>query len=602
MAGRKRHRNSRDGKRSTRSRADSHPASIREPDLFGTVRDALADPTPASMLSYVSMMLYAAEPPRAFPFADPAPSDGPRVSLGELASMFIDVPAPETSAVLAVIAELVVDEQLIRARVRRELATRPSLEPAWLGGLSEFTVHRAVRMRDALGDGDDVLLGVRVPGGGDFTCLVYLDHNIGSMVKDAFAVPEALDDVVVRLQSMSNDPDVQFEDIDLDDARACIEHGIHRAAITYPPIESETWPAVRPLIQWLIRRLPEGGSLAESREWTEEALTQLANGFFGSPDGNALDDRDHRELLDSILWYGTDYGSGDPLRWGPVRIEILLADWIPRKIVASAEYLAKAPDLLRAFIRFAHAEVGLRPASTDTALNAVDACEPFYQEVIRGPRPQGAAAVLDSLGVNPQDGYDTFDGERLSDVPVAQWGLDKLARQVGGPDLLTSLDDVPLPDEDFRWDGVPEDIVARVEEVLSLVDECCVVMLDVEYRTACRRLLARVSSRGPHVFRRNAKPEMSAAAVVWMIGRVNDVFNPYQKEFKVKTLMSYFGLNGSASTRAKAMLEAAEIDTDAYDLALGSPDYLVAARRRRIIVSHNRYRAMADGDVKNLDR
>ncbi|QGK48821.1 hypothetical protein [Mycobacterium intracellulare] len=84
--------------------------------------------------------------------------------------------------------------------------------------------------------------------------------------------------------------------------------------------------------------------------------TRHTDRFFTSPDGARLDDPDRRDLLESLLWYGTDYGPGDPLRWSPVRVEILLDDWIPRKIVAPVRYLAKAPELLRAFIRFAHAE------------------------------------------------------------------------------------------------------------------------------------------------------------------------------------------------------------------------------------------------------
>jgi hypothetical protein len=36
-----------------------------------------------------------------------------------------------------------------------------------------------------------------------------------------------------------------------------------------------------------------------------------------------------------------------------VAVEILLADWIPRKIVADVAYLSNAPELLRAFIRSA---------------------------------------------------------------------------------------------------------------------------------------------------------------------------------------------------------------------------------------------------------
>ena len=68
------------------------------------------------------------------------------------------------------------------------------------------------------------------------------------------------------------------------------------------------------------------------------------------------------------------------------------------KIVAPAEYLAKAPDLLRAFIRFAHADVGLRSDLTDETLAAIDAWEPEYQQTIRSPRPQGPAALLAALG------------------------------------------------------------------------------------------------------------------------------------------------------------------------------------------------------------
>lgn len=48
-----------------------------------------------------------------------------------------------------------------------------------------------------------------------------------------------------------------------------------------------------------------------------------------------------------------------------MKAEILFDDWIPRKIMAPAKYLAKAPDLLRVFIRFAHAETGLWSDLTD---------------------------------------------------------------------------------------------------------------------------------------------------------------------------------------------------------------------------------------------
>ena len=80
-------------------------------------------------------------------------------------------------------------------------------------------------------------------------------------------------------------------------------------------------------------------------------------------------------------------------------MEILLADWIPRKIVAGPGYLIKAPALLRAFIRFCYAERGIRPALTEQTLAAVGKYEPDYQRVIRSPRPQGPMALLAAMGV-----------------------------------------------------------------------------------------------------------------------------------------------------------------------------------------------------------
>lgn len=71
-----------------------------------------------------------------------------------------------------------------------------------------------------------------------------------------------------------------------------------------------------------------------------------------------------------------------------------------------------------------------------------------------------------------------------------------LALDVGDHAQLDRLDDNPLPDEPFRWDRIPDDVRARVHDVLALTDGCCEKLLDLEYRTACRRVLARIAVRG----------------------------------------------------------------------------------------------------------
>ena len=59
------------------------------------------------------------------------------------------------------------------------------------------------------------------------------------------------------------------------------------------------------------------------------------------------------------------YSTGHPYRWSTVRVEMLLTDWVPRKIVADAPYLAKLPDLLRAYIRYCHEREGIRADLTE---------------------------------------------------------------------------------------------------------------------------------------------------------------------------------------------------------------------------------------------
>jgi hypothetical protein len=83
----------------------------------------------------------------------------------------------------------------------------------------------------------------------------------------------------------------------------------------------------------------------------------------------------------------------------------------------------------------------------------------------------------------------------------------------GGRPWRRGLDDAPLPDEPFDWTGIPDDFHDKVAEVLALCDRCCDELLDVEYRTACRRLLARSAAGDPAVFRRRAGSGTAAAAI-----------------------------------------------------------------------------------------
>jgi len=556
-------------------------------DLLADVRHRLASDEPVDLLAYVSTLLAAIDPRGESPFERERAGGPERATLPTLLESLAEVVLPETTALLATLAELGPDE-LTRARARRALAARPHQLPDWLARLGETSVYTAVESTHVLGDGDNVLLGARLPGH-ELTVLIYIDHNLGTVVKDAFPAPSPINEVVERLREAADDPDVRLGDIGLADARARVAEAIEVGAIMFPPIETETWPASRPLTEWLLRLLPEGGTGYVRPAWSEAAKNKLANRFFGSEFGKPLDDADHRDLLDQFLWFGTDYGPGDPLRWSPVAVEILLTDWIPRKIVGRPEYLSKAPALLRAFIRFCHAERKIRPVLTDETLAAVDAYEPEYQQVIRSPRPQGPMALLAATGI--------FGDQRpweAEPAGAAQYVLDALAEEVGGEDALESLDDTPLPEEKFCWDEVPADVHERVGEVLTACDHCCDDLLGAEYRTACRRLLARAAPGLSGMLHKTTKPEMIAAAVCWVIGKGNQRLGQGAGQLRVKDLMSYFSLGQSTvSQRGHQIMRAAGIKAaSAYPaVRLGSPDLLVSGRRKRIIELRDRHRA-----------
>jgi Domain of unknown function (DUF6398) len=588
-------RGRRPGRRGRQARQHQHRRQVRPArthqagpgDLLADVSYRLATGEPVDLLAYVSTLLAAVDPRGESPFERERANGPEHATLPTLLESFAEVVLPETTALLATLAELGPDE-LTRARARRALAARSHQLPGWLARLGETSVYKAVESTHVLGDGDSVLLGARLPGH-ELTAVIYIDHNLGTVVKDAFPAPGPITEVVARMREAADDPDVRFGDISRADARTRVAEAIEVGAIMFPPLESETWPASRPLTEWLIRLLPEGGVGYIRPTWNEARKNKLAKRFFGSEFGKPLNDDDHRDLLDQFLWFGSDYGPGDPLRWSPVAVEILLADWIPRKIAASPEYLSAAPALLRAFIRFCHAERKIRPTLTDETLAAVDEQEPEYQRVIHSPRPQGPMALLAAMDMLPWEDGPSGAGQYL---------LDALAEEVGGQDALDSLDATPLPDEEFGWDQVPADVRRRVGEVLAACDRCCDDLLGAEYRTACRRLLARAAPGLSGMLRKTAKPEVIAAAVCWAIGKGNQRLGQGTGELRVKDLMSYFSLSqSSVSERGYQIMNAAGIKpASTYPAVhLRSPSLLVSARRRRIIELRDRRSAAISG-------
>ncbi len=515
-------------------------------------------------------------------FAD----DVAKPSIEDLVASLVDQSYAETTAALTALRELATDE-LLAARIGRELATRKHPMPPWLDGLAQARVDPDVWfLTHVLGDGDDYFFGVTLPSGHSLSALVYIDHNMGTVVKDAFVVPENVGYLAETVGQTIDDPDQSLTRTDPSAARAAVEAAIEDGSILFPPLESESWPMCRPLVEWMLRMLPAGGTAPRRQEWSDDERDALQNDFFASPFGAPLDDPDHRSLAESLVWFATDYSTGDPLRWSPVAVEILLLDWLPRKVIAEAAYLSQVPDLLRAWVRYSHRKQVIRAEHTTETLAAVDAYEPEYLRAIRSEDVDGRRALLEEL-IQQQFANDQFDT-----VTTGEIYLEGLDRAVGDRAALMSLDAEPLPDEEFDWAGIPGDIHARVRETLDACDRCCKELLDVEHRTAMRRFLARAAAGDPEPFRRKSSAIRGAAAVAWVICRANDtVGTNWGCKLEVKELLAWFEIKGSVSQRAEPLLRANGVDPHRLygSMDLGAADLLTAKKRSGMIVARDRW-------------
>ncbi|WP_157953108.1 hypothetical protein [Nocardioides allogilvus] len=550
-------------------------------DLFQSLRRGLRSGDPLDLLAVVSGLLEVTDPRNRDPFAVKEQRPG----LGDLVESFVGTPYAETTAALFVIRALTTDE-VMAARISRELETRRHPLPSWLTCLDQARLDPDVWfMTHVLGDGDDYLIGVTLPSGEQLSALVYVDHNLGTVVKDAFVVPEPLEDLAIKMGTLIDDADQSLTRTDPATARAVIEAAISSGAQLYPPLTSDGWPMCRPLVEWMLRMMPAGGAAPDWKEWSAEETTAVAAEFFASRFGAAFDDDERRTLLESVLWFCTGYATGDPWRWSPVTVEMLLADWFPRKVIAEPSYLAKLPDLVRAYIRYCHDRNDIRADLTTETLAAVDQHEPEYAQLIHSDRQQAMAGLAEAL----------LATERLGGLSDSEWTLEYIARDVGGLDTLMVLDDLPLPDETLDWQGIPEEIRPAVGAILELCDGCAEELFDVEHRTAMRRFLSRAARNDPKVFARKGSPVRGAAAVAWVITTGNRTAGVWSAALTAKDLLAHFGINGSVSDRAGTLMRAAGMSTRhaTSSIELGDPGLLVSARRKKLM--ETRDNALANG-------
>lgn len=574
---------------------EEHPLA----DVVG----GLAEDHPMQLLAVASTMASVLMPVRS-PFERGATPDvDPAMVLATLEA----VDEPATTALLVLFERFLTDEVSCRRCARAAAGRRWSM-PEWLRTIDDVEVTRVVQMSDVLGDGDNVYLELTWPTGHRMVVLAYLDSHMGGAVKDAFTVSgsydELRDDFVELIDT--DEADITFTDIDPADARARLEDAIDISNHTWPPPQTDSWPACQPLLRWALSMLPPDGEAPDVVEWDEADVDAIARRFLDSDHAQGLSVA-APDLVHHILWYGTGYGHQDPYRWSPTRAELFLLDFLPRKVVAPYEQLAPAPAVLDAFVQWAHDQAGIRARRTADTLDAIEDVAADYDQLIRqADRPMGPMAILDRLadgdwgdpagwgdaGDDDDWGEDRWDDDLSWIATRAERLRQNGTWAVGSAEALDALDDEALPDEPLDASALPDDIVDRVRRVGALTDQICDGYFDdVELRTASRRFLVDVAAGDPEIFRRRSKDETAAAAVCWVVAQANHRL----PQGTTGEMLATVGVSGSVKQRAMPMVRAvdAEPGFSAWSPNLGTPRYLTSRRRTELI----RWRSEADSSA-----
>jgi hypothetical protein len=309
--------------------------------------------------------------------------DDERPDLLDVVHSFVHA-TPELASVAAVIGELTADGELAD-HIRGDLAEvrLPARVRSWISTMALAEPTEARLMSHPHRDGDDIIIGVRWPSGEEISAIVYIDHNIGSVVKDAFLLPDGPSGVAVRFKSMSA-PHVTITPMSPADARAQIAWAIEHGERTPDMEPTESWPTVRSVVEWMIAKLPTDGT-AYSKEPIDDAETNtLVDRFIASPFATELDLPPDaiREICDPVVWYAHDQAGGDPLRVSPVLIEALLFDWLAYKVHLQEIHRLVVPMVLKAWARFAGEARGLPAELIDESIEAIDQWAPDYLQAV----------------------------------------------------------------------------------------------------------------------------------------------------------------------------------------------------------------------------
>ena len=282
-------------------------------------------------------------------------------------------------------------------------------DPAWRNSIGSVRFVEAWRSSDEYGDQDLVMAVFEHGGRPAHGVALLVDHNMGGMAKEVLVTADPAE---MRSDWLARAP-LPIVPIDAQEAADRFATAIAALDETFMPDLPDDTRYLLPMARSRLRVLPPG-IVAERLDVPDAEREALLDGFLASPEAGLIgairmsaagrkprsrprseDTAGQLRMLASyFVDFACDYGAGDPLRWSPIAVELILTDWFPRKVVSDDVAVGAVPDVLRRFVRYAGRLKGLPEGSIADTVAAVGEYEKEYLTAMTDSSRYGPAKSI----------------------------------------------------------------------------------------------------------------------------------------------------------------------------------------------------------------
>jgi hypothetical protein len=402
-----------------RSSKPRRPAPATHEDLLRATAAALQAVESALVAEELASMLVAT-------WSSGAPNDPGKPTERAAAAV---ATLEEMGAIRTLLAIRAVTESdlrdLIDGAVRRLVTERARVLPDWADRLGRVELVECLRVTEILADQD--LWVLRFHYSGDDRPISHvlsasIDRNRGGIVRDiTVADPNTADALFALWRSApDNDPGLSVAVGDPAEAATALATAVARTDITIDADLTQSAFGLLPLLRTRLRALPPIDLSRQDLAWRqtdaedlETLAAEFAAWFTASPRSADLPAGVDPEKLARGFLESTSFGD-DLLRWSPIRVETVLLDWLPRKVVISQPEMEAVPDTLREFVRWALERRHIPERAIEATVAAVARWEHDFAAAMADEQQFGLAKrqLLDMQ----HDGVDIDDTDA-----VARW-------------------------------------------------------------------------------------------------------------------------------------------------------------------------------------